>query len=147
LPNGQLTCLDIDAHSIASAKKRLNAFNNIDIKHEDIRKLPRPKQTYDIAITQIVFHDITPQNRAETINALANWLGEGSVLYIREPIELIDIDELRQQLKNAGFQETNSKFVKVPFIVNFNGFRKVQQLQFVYHRTNELTPTIPKAYN
>ena len=146
LPNGQLTCIDIDAHRIALAKKRLNVFCNTDIKHEDIRKLPTPREPYDIVVTQIVFHDITPQNREETIIALTNWLDEGSILYIREPIELIDINELRQQLKNAGFQETNSKLVKVPFIVNFASNRKIQQFQFVYHRTN-LTPNIPKAYN
>lgn len=132
LPNGQLTCIDIDAHKIASAKRRLNAFGNIDIIHEDIRKLPRPNQTYDIVVTQMVLHDITPQNREETINQLAKWLNEGALLYIREPAECIDINELRQQLKNAGFQETNSNLVKVPFTVNLYGTRKVQQLKFIY---------------
>jgi SAM-dependent methyltransferase len=132
LPNGYLTCIDIDVHKIASAKKRLNAFGNVDIVHEDIRKLPKPNQTYDIVVAQMVFHDLTPQNREETIKSLSTWLDEGAVLYVREPFECIDVDELRQQLKKAGFKETNSTLVKVPFSVNFYGVREVQQLEFVY---------------
>ncbi len=63
LPQGHLTCIDINIHAIASAKKRLKSFCNIDIKNEDIRNLPKPAQTYDVVVTQFVLHDITPMDR------------------------------------------------------------------------------------
>jgi ubiquinone/menaquinone biosynthesis C-methylase UbiE len=137
IPDGHLTGIDIDSHAIVSAKKSLENFKNVDFIQEDIRNLPKPIEGYDVIIAQFLLHDIPPVDREKTIQALTGWLKKGAMLHIREPVEFLNIDELKRELKNAGFEEKSSILVKAPFLSKLYQSREMIQLRYTYIGTRE----------
>jgi ubiquinone/menaquinone biosynthesis C-methylase UbiE len=119
LKDGHLTCVDISHYWIEKAKMRLNKYNNIECKAGDIRELDIPDSSFDIISTIHVIHDINPEERQGTINALSRKLKVGGLLFIKERIEKshgMPVEEIRVSFSNAGLKEIDHKETKVEYL-------------------------------
>ncbi len=137
VPNGHLTCIDIDAHAMGNARRRLSRFNNVDFVLDEIRKIPEPAEPYDVAVIQFVLHDVLAQDRKPIIEALAKWLKDGGVLHVREPKEFVVVEDLQKLLKEAGFNEVEAKSVRPSFMGIYYGSRDIYQARYVLARSED----------
>jgi len=113
--NGQLTCVDVSKYFMERARKRLNKNPNVTLMRGDIRELGIPERSFDVIFAIHVIHDIAPEERQDTVNALSRKLKPGGVFYIWEPIKVshgMPTAEIRELFSNAGFQEMSFKTTK-----------------------------------
>jgi ubiquinone/menaquinone biosynthesis C-methylase UbiE len=106
--NGHLTCVDISGYWIKRAEGRLGKYPDVSCLAGDIRKLDLIDNSFDVINIFHVIHDIAPEDRQGTINALARLLSKNGKVFIREPIKQshgMPISEIRELFSNAGFAE------------------------------------------
>ncbi|MCX6649769.1 MAG: class I SAM-dependent methyltransferase [Candidatus Bathyarchaeota archaeon] len=131
IPSGHLTCIDIDAHALGIARKRLGGFSNVDFVLDDIRKISAPVEPYDAVVIQFVLHDVLTRDRAPIVEALVKWLRKGGVLYVREPREFAVIEDIQRLLKDAGFTEVEASTVRPSFLGVYYGSRDIYQSKYI----------------
>jgi ubiquinone/menaquinone biosynthesis C-methylase UbiE len=105
---GHLTCIDVSNYWIKKATRRLKKYPNVSCLAGDICKLDLPDKSYDVITIVHVIHDITPESRQETANALARLLYTGGTLFIREPVKQshgMPSAEIRGLFSSAGLKE------------------------------------------
>jgi len=119
---GHLTCIDISNHWIERAKKRLNKYPNVECIRGDIRGLNIPNNSFDVISIFHVIHDIAPQERQSTVNALRDTLKPEGVLFLRERVHEshgMPTAEIRRLFANAGFVEIYRQESKQEYIGRF----------------------------
>jgi ubiquinone/menaquinone biosynthesis C-methylase UbiE len=112
---GRITCIDLSDYWIQRAKKRLNKYPNASCIQGDIRKLEIPNNFFDMIFTIHVIHDIAPEERQSTVDALASKLKPHCPFYIWEPTKIshgMPIEEIRELLSNAGLEEQTHEKAK-----------------------------------
>lgn len=83
---GTLTCVDISEAWQDAAKKHLARYTNVTYLAGDLRKLDLPGAHFDAAVIHYMLHDVEVGLRPGYVEALAEKLKFGGVLYIREPV-------------------------------------------------------------
>jgi ubiquinone/menaquinone biosynthesis C-methylase UbiE len=114
---GHLTCIELSHYWIERAKKRLGKYPNADFIEGDIRNLDIPDNSFDVIFTIHVIHDIPPDERQSTVDALVRKLKPGCPFYIWEPTKVshgMTAEEIETLLLNAGLEEQTHKKTK-PF--------------------------------
>jgi len=113
--SGKLTCVDLSDYWTRRAKKRLKKYPNAVCLQGDIRKLNIPENTFDVIFAIHVIHDIAPEKRQSTVNALVQKLKPGGVFFIWEPTKIshgMAVEEIRALLSHAGLKEKTHKKTK-----------------------------------
>ncbi len=105
LPEGRLTCLEMDPRWLAVARRRLAGFaERVEFVQADAAEWSRPGQ-FDVATAHFVLHDIPSPQRLRVLRRIAVSLGLGGCLCLREPLmHGMTAEELRWQLAEAGFE-------------------------------------------
>ncbi|HZW04718.1 MAG TPA: class I SAM-dependent methyltransferase [Anaerolineaceae bacterium] len=105
---GRLTCVDVSAAWIATAKRTLRHFRNVDYRLGALADLPLAPESYDVVFLHFVLHDIPAGERAGIVRRLAWLLKPGGRLLVREPSarEGIPVEALRALMCQAGLVET-----------------------------------------
>jgi len=105
LPDGELTCLDIDARWQATARARLAGSRaDVEFVAGDVVDFSRPRP-YDAAVLHFVLHDIPAERRRLTLASIARCLKPGGLLCIREPVgHGMPEAEMLGLLAETGFQ-------------------------------------------
>lgn len=105
LPEGRLTCLDIDPRWLACARRRLAEYDaRVEFVVADASAWSRPG-AFDAAIAHFVLHDIASGERALVLARIGESLRPGGRLFVREPLgHGMLAEELHGQLEAAGFQ-------------------------------------------
>ena len=110
-PAGQVTCVDTSKYWIDRARRRLARYANAECLHGDIRLLDIPDESFDAAVAIRVIHDIAPDVRAETADALAAKLRPRGLLFVWEstkPGHGMTVEETRDLFTGAGLREVSS---------------------------------------
>jgi ubiquinone/menaquinone biosynthesis C-methylase UbiE len=113
--SGKLTCVDLSDYWTRRAKKRLKKYPNAVCLQGDIRKLNIPENTFDVIFAIHVIHDIAPEKRQSTVNALVQKLKPGGVFFIWEPTKIshgMAVEEIKALLSSAGLKEKTCKKTK-----------------------------------
>jgi ubiquinone/menaquinone biosynthesis C-methylase UbiE len=116
---GRLFCIDISGYWITVAEKRLAKYANVECRAGDIRTMEIADASFDVISALHVIHDIDPQERQETVNALARVLRPGGYFFLREPVKEshgIAPEELGSLLNNAGLHGREYKVTKSEYI-------------------------------
>ncbi len=116
--NGQLFCVDVSTYWAEKARKRLNKFQNVKVLCGDIKKINLPNNFFDIISIFHVIHDIPPEDRQETVNALKNKLKELGKIIVVEPVKFshgMSPKELELLLLNSGLEKLNSHLTKIEY--------------------------------
>ena len=119
---GHLTCVDISNFWIKKASRRLKKYPNVECSVGDIRRLNIPDDSFDVISIFHVIHDIAPEERQDTINALCRKLKGNGTIFIREPIKKthgMPVAEIRALLTNAGFREAEHEESKSEYRGSF----------------------------
>jgi ubiquinone/menaquinone biosynthesis C-methylase UbiE len=106
--NGHLTCVDISNYWIKRATKRLREYPDVSCLAGDIRKLDLTDKSFDVINIFHVIHDIAPEDRQDTVNALERLLNANGSVFIREPTKQshgMSVAEIRGLFSNAGLSE------------------------------------------
>lgn len=103
------TAIGVDTSSfmVERARKRLEAFPNVQVFRGDIRTMEM-EGGVDLAIFIHVLHDIEPEGRLDTVKALTRLLEPGGRLCFMEPVSPshgIPPREVGEILENAGLGE------------------------------------------
>ncbi|MGK9476366.1 class I SAM-dependent methyltransferase [Melioribacter sp. OK-6-Me] len=117
--DGHLTGIDTSTYWTKKAKKRLRKFPNVDILCGDIRNIDIPNQSFDIIYIFHVIHDIRPDERQDTINALKDKLKNSGRIILVEPLKYshgISPDELEMLMLYAGL-------IKSHFSITHNEYK------------------------
>ena len=120
--DGQLTCVDMSDYWIKKASRRLKKYANVECKAGDIRGLEIPDHSFDVVTIFHVIHDIAPEERQETINALCRKLKGNGTVFIREPVKKshgMPATEIRTLFASAGLGETEQKETKSEYMGRF----------------------------
>lgn len=118
LPDGSLTCVDVDARWQAIARERLaDAEAEVELVAADIVEYSRPS-AFDAAVLHFVLHDIPAPRRSRALRAIAGSLVPGGRLFVREPLEHgMSEAEMIELFAEAGLRQTGDLVHdKVPFM-------------------------------
>ena len=102
---GQAVGVDTSSFMAERAKRRLEGFDNVKVRHGDIRSMDLTGN-FDLVVFIHVLHDIEPEARLETLEALAGLLGPGGGMCFMEPVSPahgIAPAEIGRLLEKAGF--------------------------------------------
>lgn len=112
---GHLTCCDISQRWMATIKKRIEKYPNVDFKLGKIDKVDIPDGSYDAVVIHYVMHDIEPDLREDILQNLAKKLKINGKIYIREPIgdHGMPALEIRSLMQGIGLKEVNFKINKM----------------------------------
>jgi len=113
--DGNITGIDTSKYWTDKAKKRLKDFPNVNILCGDIRNIDIPSQSFDIIFIFHVIHDIKPDERQDTVNALKDKLKDLGRIIIVEPVKFshgISPDELELLMLNAGLKKSYFSITK-----------------------------------
>jgi len=116
---GQLTCVDISHYWIEKTKKRLTRYANVECRVGDIRELDIDGVSFDVISIIHVIHDIAPEDRQATVQALSRVLKVGGRVFVREPTSKshgMAVGEIRRLFATAGLPETGYKETKTEYI-------------------------------
>ncbi len=105
---GRLTCVDLSATWMAVARRRLRGLDNVAFQVGDAARLGLPQRAFDAAVIHFTLHDVEPEARAPTLQALASALKADGRLFIREPTREshgIQPEEIRRLMGEAGLHE------------------------------------------
>ncbi len=119
---GHLTCIDLSSYWIERARKRLKRFSNIECKSGDIRKLDIPDSCFDVITVIHVIHDITPEDRQDTLNTLSKKLKTGGIFFVREPVKKphgMLPEEIVTLFTSAGLTEITHDKTKSEYMAKF----------------------------
>lgn len=120
---GQLTCVDISKVWLETAQKRLREYPNVTFHLGEISELDIPDASQDVVFVHFVIHDIPVSQRPHVVKHLARKLIAGGRLFIREPLNVIDQDEIRRLMKQNGLSEIGSSLSQAPLMgPTFEGF-------------------------
>ncbi len=117
---GRLTCLDTSEAWTHVATQRLKQFPNVDFTVGDITRLDSDPDGFDVIVVHLVLHEVEPEKRQKTIDALSRNLKSTGTLFIREPTKEshgTPAAEIRQLMHNAGLTEsefTESRSLLLP---------------------------------
>jgi len=112
---GYLTCIDTSKYWVNKARKRLAKCSNAECQTGDISNLNIPDSSFDIISAIYVIHEIAPEDRQATLNALSRSLKDKGTIFIRELSEKshgISADELRALALSAGLHEKEHRITK-----------------------------------
>jgi len=118
LPDGTLTCVEIDGRWLEVARRRLRGFGSrVRFVHADAAEFSRPG-AFDVAVAHFVLHDMPAAVRARALARIAESLAAGGTLRIREPLAHgMSAEELGRQLREAGFEPLgDERREKVPLM-------------------------------
>ena len=110
LPDGELTCVDVSARWLATAKRVLRRHHNVRYVLGDIRDSGLPSESFDLILIHWMFHDVPVGDRRPVLETLVALLRPGGRIAFREPRapsvmsdgEWIDPPELHALLTAAG---------------------------------------------
>jgi len=113
LPDGELTCVDVSAIWLATARRVLRRYQNVRFVLGDIRESDLPKDSFDLVVIHWMFHDISGPDREPILRTLIALLRPGGRIAIREPSapsslsdgEWLDPGRLRGLLSGVGLRE------------------------------------------
>jgi SAM-dependent methyltransferase len=84
-PSAFVTGVDVDAKVLAIAKRKLEDFPyTIRLDQYDGTKLPYPNETFDRVISSLVFHHLTPSQKANALQEIRRVLRKDGELYIAD---------------------------------------------------------------
>ncbi|MBN2365693.1 MAG: class I SAM-dependent methyltransferase [Calditrichaeota bacterium] len=116
---GKLTGVDTSRYWIERARRRLRKYLNANCIHGDIRELNLPPESFDVISIIYVLHDIPPDIRKESVQALLKTLNHGGKVYIREPIREshgMPAEEIVQLMFHAGLDEIHRTLRKKEYL-------------------------------
>lgn len=119
---GHMTCIDLSSYWIERARKRLKRFSNIECKSGDIRKMDIPDSCFDVITVIHVIHDITPEDRQDTLNTLSKKLKTGGLFFVREPVKKphgMLPEEIVTLFTSAGLAEITHDKTKSEYMAKF----------------------------
>ncbi|MBN2073784.1 MAG: class I SAM-dependent methyltransferase [Actinobacteria bacterium] len=105
---GNLTAIDASDFWIKKARKRLEKYTNATFMAGDIRNLYIKDNLFDVISIIHVIHDISPEDRKDTVGAICRKLKQGGRIYIREPIKKshgMPVDEIRALFNDCELRE------------------------------------------
>lgn len=104
LPEGSLTCLDVDGRWLDIARRRLARFKRTEFAVGDIAQWQRAGE-FDAVVVHFVLHDIPARERSAALANIAASLKPGGRLFLREPTgHAMAIEELLGLLTRARFR-------------------------------------------
>ena len=112
---GHLTCVDVSAVWMATVRKRLKKYPNVDFKLGDISSLAIDDNTFDVVVVHFVLHHVDERDRQEKLDVLARKLKSGGRLFIREPTRGghgIPADTIRRLMTDAGLHERGARMMR-----------------------------------
>lgn len=112
---GHLTCCDISQRWMATIKKRMDKYPNVDFKLGKIDKLDIPDDSYDAVVIHYVLHDVEPELREDILQNLAQKLKINGKIHIREPIgdHGMPAAEIRNLMQDIGLKEVDLRINKM----------------------------------
>jgi len=111
---GKLTCVDISQKWMECIKKRLAGYKNVDFKLGHISNVDIKDNFYDVICIHFVIHDIPSEERSEIVQQLVGKLKPGGIIFMREPINEIGIEELTALFEKKDLKQIYMKNVNVP---------------------------------
>lgn len=111
---GKLTCVDISQKWMECIKKRLAGYKNVDFKLGHISSTDIKENFYDVICIHFVIHDIPSEERNEIVQQLIRKLKPGGIVFMREPINEIGIEELIELFEKNDLQQVYMKHVNIP---------------------------------
>lgn len=124
--DGHLTCIDISNYWIERATKRLDRYANVECHAGDIRSMNIPDNSFHVISIFQVIHDIAPQDRQSTVDALGRKLKTSGTVFVRERIQKshgMPVAEIRTLFANAGFSEVDHQESRAEYIGRFKPVR------------------------
>jgi ubiquinone/menaquinone biosynthesis C-methylase UbiE len=113
---GSLTCVDVSEAWLETARRRLNGHSNVSFLQGEIADLEVPCGSHDVVFIHFVLHDIPAGQRPVVVQHLARLLTSGGKLFIREPLGAIGQDEVRGLMQQAGLDEVQANYSRLPLV-------------------------------
>ncbi len=105
LPNGRLTCVEIDDRWLSVARQRLaSQRERVEFVHANAAEWSR-SHAFDVVVAHFMLHDLSATECAGALRNLAQSLDARGRLCVRDPLgHGLGLAELHVQLKRAGFE-------------------------------------------
>lgn len=116
--NGHLICVDVSDYWIEKARRRLRKHPNAECRAGDIRTLTVADASFDVISVFHVIHDIDPEERQETVNALCRKLKGTGTVFVREPAKKahgMPPAAIRALFADAGLREVGHEETKAEY--------------------------------
>lgn len=117
LTHGQFTCLDISERWLNACRKTLRSFENITITRSEASALG--KDSFDLAYSHFVLHDISDDELGRVIPSVADCLKSEGVFVFREPLNNAEkLRTIKLRIEQNGLSHKDSRVTDIPLIGN-----------------------------
>lgn len=108
---GKVTAVDTSSYMIERARARLKEHNNVETIRGDVRSLLLEPESFNLVTFIHVLHNIAPEERQSTMDALSRLLAPGGRLCLMEPVSQshgIPEEEICSVAGNSGLTVTEA---------------------------------------
>lgn len=109
---GSAIGVDTSSWMVEKARARLRDRKNVEILRGDVRTMDLEPGSFGLVTFIHVLHDIKPEERQGTVNALSILIAEGGRLCMMEPVSKshgMPLEEIRSIMTSAGLIITEEK--------------------------------------
>jgi|GEM_PF-208573 len=117
IPDGNLVCVDISEKRLATCRKTVKKYVNVECLAADPDALQFQDETFDVIYCHFVLHEVNESELTETLERMFRWLRVHGKLIYREPVtDSVRMRHLDAVLQDIGFVRESARIIDIPLM-------------------------------
>lgn len=117
IPDGNLVCVDISEKRLATCRKNVKKYVNVECLAADLDSLRLQEGTFDVIYCHFVLHEVNESELTETLERIFRWLRLHGKLIYREPVkDSVRMRHLDAVLQDIGFVRESARIIDIPLM-------------------------------